>query len=142
VEEIAEIEENHRLTLRVREALTALAETYHQRLIGNLEILGWFQAKYGIGSETITRLKIGFADNAEPNPARSLQDGPGAFTLRELTATSAFRPTAQDGVVPFFDGRIVFPYWSRGHVVFMIGRRTEWTPDVEWEKSKYKKLAV
>ena len=141
-EEIAEIEENHRLTLRVREALTALAEIYHQRLIANAEILAWFKEKYGIGSETITRLKIGLADNAEPRPARTLQDGPGAFTLRELTATSAFRPTAQDGVVPFFDGRIVFPYWSRGHVVFMIGRRTEWTPEVEWEKSKYKKLAV
>ena len=35
-----------------------------------------------------------------------------------------------------------FPYWSRGQVVFMIGRRTPWTPDHEWEKSKYKKLAV
>ena len=46
------------------------------------------------------------------------------------------------GVVPFFEARIVFPYWSRGHVVFMIGRRTPWTPDVDWEKSKYKKLGV
>ena len=69
-------------------------------------------------------------------------DGPGAFTKRELAATSAFRPTAQDGLVPFFDGRIVFPYWSRGRVVFMIGRQTPWTPDQSWEKSKYKKLAV
>jgi hypothetical protein len=69
-------------------------------------------------------------------------DGPGAFTMRELAATSVFRPTAQDGLVPFFDGRIVFPYWSRGHVVFMIGRSTPWTPDQEWEKSKYKKLAI
>jgi len=24
----------------------------------------------------------------------------------------------------------------------MIGRRTPWTPDQEWEKSKYKKLAI
>ena len=72
----------------------------------------------------------------------TLTDGPGAFTLRELAGTSAFRPTAQDGLFPFFDGRIVFPYWSRGNVVFMIGRRTPWTPDQEWEKSKYKKLAV
>ncbi|MCL4849991.1 MAG: hypothetical protein KJZ78_01245, partial [Bryobacteraceae bacterium] len=141
-EEISEIEEEHRLSLRVREALTALADCYHQRLIGNSEVLRWFQSKYGIGSETIARLRIGFADNAEPSTARVLQEGPGAFSLRELTATSAFRPTAQDGVVPFFDGRVVFPYWSRGHVVFMIGRRTPWTPEFEWEKSKYKKLAV
>ena len=137
-----EAEEAHRLTLRVREVLTALADLYHQNLLGNQEVLGWFREKYGIGEETVGRLKIGFADNSGPSASRTLMEGPGAFTLRDLTATSAFRPTAQDGVVPFFDGRIVFPYWSRGHVVFMIGRRTPWTPDHEWERSKYKKLAV
>lgn len=141
-EEIAEAEEAHRLTLRVRDALTALADLYHQRLVGNAEVLTWFQSKYGIGEETIARLKIGFADNAEPSIVRALMEGPSAFTLRELAATSAFRPTAQDGLNPFFDERVVFPYWSRGHVVFMIGRLTPWTPDHEWEKSKYKKLAV
>jgi predicted P-loop ATPase len=141
-EEIAEAEEEHRLTLRVRDALTALADLYHQRLAGNAEVLGWFKSKYGIGEDTITRLKIGFAENAEPAVVRALLEGPGAFTLRELAATSAFRPTAQDGLVPFFDRRIVFPYWSRGHVVFMIGRQTPFTPDHEWERSKYKKLAV
>jgi predicted P-loop ATPase/DNA primase len=140
-EEIAEAEEEHRLTWRVRGALAALAEIYHQRLVANAEVLAWFKSKYGIGDETIARLRIGFAEN-EPGLLRTLTDGAGAFTLRELAATSAFRPTAQDGLFPFFEGRIVFPYWSRGNVVFMIGRRTPWTPDQEWEKSKYKKLAV
>jgi predicted P-loop ATPase len=137
-----EAEEAHQLTLRVHEALTALAEIYHQRLIGNAEVLTWFRDKYGIGQGTIERLKIGFADSGEPGAARLLMAGPCVFTMRELAATSAFRPTAQDGLVPSFDGRIVFPYWSRGHVVFMIGRRTRWTPDHDWEKSKYKKLAI
>ena len=135
-------EEAHRLTLRVREGLTALADLYCQRLVENAEVVAWFTSKYGISKDTIARLKIGYADNGDPSVARTLMDGAGAFTARELTATSAFRPTPQDGLVPFFDGRIVFPYWSRGHVVFMIGRRTPWTPDHEWEKSKYKKLAV
>ena len=135
-------EEAHQTTLRVREALTAFADVYHQRLVGNPEVLAWFRTKYGITENTIGRLKIGYADNGGPSVARTLMDGPGAFTMRELTATSVFRPTAQDGLVPFFDGRIVFPYWSRGHVVFMIGRSTPWTPDHEWEKSKYKKLAI
>lgn len=134
-------EASHTVTLRVREALTALADIYHQRLVANAEVLTWFRDKYGISDETVARLKIGFASN-EPSPARQLTDGPGSFTQRELAATSAFRPTAQDGLTPFFDGRIVFPYWSRGHVVFMIGRRTPWTSDDDWEKSKYKKLAV
>ena len=135
-------EEAHQIRLRVREALTASAGVYHQRLVGNPEVLAWFRGKYGISEETINRLQIGYAANSEPSVARTLMDGPGAFTMRELTATSVFRPTAQDGLVPFFDGRIVFPYWSRGHVVFMIGRSTPWTPDHEWEKSKYKKLAI
>ncbi|MCC6363126.1 MAG: hypothetical protein IT165_06345 [Bryobacterales bacterium] len=135
-------EEAYQVTLRVRETLTAVAGAYHERLIANAEVLAWFKTKYGIADETIARLKIGFADNSEPSVARVLMDGPGAFTMRDLTATSAFRPTPQDGIVPFFDRRIVFPYWSRGQVVFMIGRRTPWTPDHDWEKSKYKKLAV
>ena len=141
-EEMVGAEEAHQLTLRVREALTAIAEMYHRRLTANPEVMTWFRGKYGIGEETIARLKIGYADNDEPSVARTLMDGPGAFTMRELAATSAFRPTAQDGIVPFFDRRIVFPYWSRGQVVFMIGRRTPWTPDQVWEKAKYKKLAV
>ena len=137
-----EAEDAYQLTLRVREALTALADLYHQRLMANAEVLGWFRTKYGIGDETVVRLKIGFAEDGEVSAARTLMDGPGAFTRRELTATSAFRPTAQDGIVPFFDRRIIFPYWSRGQVVFMIGRHAPWTPEVDWEKSKYKKLAV
>jgi predicted P-loop ATPase len=137
-----EAEAEHRLSLRAREALTAVAQIYHQRLVENAEVLSWFRAQYGTGDEMIERLKIGYAEDGSPSAARLLMDGPQAFTPRELTATSAFRPTAQDGIVPFFDRRIVFPYWSRGHVVFLIGRRTPWTPDNDWEKAKYKKLAV
>lgn len=136
------VEDGYRLTLRVREALTAVADLYHQRLLANGEVLAWFRTKYGISDETMAWLKIGFADNDGPSVARALMEGPCAFTVRELTATSAFRPTSQDGIIPFFDARIVFPYWSRGRVVFMIGRRTPWTSDHDWEKSKYKKLAV
>ena len=135
-------EQAHANTIRVREALTELAEFYHQRLLATPDVLVWFREKYGISDETAARLKIGFAANTEPSAIQALMNGSGAFTKRELAATSSFRPTAQDGLVPFFDGRIVFPYWSRGRVVFMIGRQTPWTPDQSWEKSKYKKLAV
>lgn len=130
----------HVQTLRVREALTALAGIYHERLLGDAEVLGWFEQHYRIGRETVERLQIGFAQNE--GLLRQLQSEPHNFTLRELSATGAFRPTSQDGLVPFFDGRIVFPYWSRGSVVFLIGRRTPWTPDQDWEKAKYKKLPV
>jgi predicted P-loop ATPase len=130
----------HVQTLRVREALTALAGSYHRRLVGNPEVLSWFEVHYRIGRETIDRLQIGFASNE--GILRELQSDPYGFTPRELSATGAFRPTSQDGLIPFFDGRIVFPYWSRGSVVFLIGRRTPWTPDQQWERAKYKKLPV
>ncbi len=130
----------HVQTLRVREALTALAGIYHERLLANPEVLAWFEEHYRIGRETVERLKIGFAHN--DGLLRTLQSEPHGFTLRELSATGAFRPTSQDGLIPFFDGRIVFPYWSRGSVVFLIGRRTPWTPEQEWEKAKYKKLPI
>jgi hypothetical protein len=137
-----EAEEAHALTLRVHDALTEIAEFYHQRLLTNPDVLTWFREKYGISDEMAARLKIGFAENETPSLIQSMTSGPSGFTKAELAATSAFRPTAQDGLIPFFEGRIVFPYWSRGHVVFMIGRQTPWRPDQAWEKSKYKKLAV
>ncbi len=59
-------EEAHQLTLRVREALTASAEFYHQRLVGNPDVLAWFREKYGISEETVGRLQIGFAENGSP----------------------------------------------------------------------------
>ena len=48
-------EEAHQITLRVREALTAFADVYHQRLVGNPEVLAWFRGKYGISEEMIGR---------------------------------------------------------------------------------------
>ena len=59
-----EAEEAHRLTLRVREALTAFAEPrITSGSIGNPEVLAWFRGKYGISEETISRLQIGYAEN-------------------------------------------------------------------------------
>ena len=133
-------EEEHRLTLRVREVLTALAETYHQRLMANPEVLAWFRTKYAIGDEMIAGLKIGYADNN--GILHTLQSEPYGFAPHELAASSAFLPTAQDNLRPFFNNRIVFPYWSRGRVVYMIGRKTPWTPENNWEGGKYTKLAV
>jgi len=52
----------------------------------------------------------------------------------------------------FFQGRIVFPYWRdppqtlagiSGTPLYFIGRRLEGTtPDVEWEKARYRKQLV
>ena len=84
---------SHRITLRVRDALTALADVYHQRLVGNPEVLAWFRGKYGISEETIGRLKIGYAENAEPSVARTL-DG----RAWRLHACVNWRPPPSSGL--------------------------------------------
>jgi len=148
-EEIAEAENALGFHLRVQEALTELARYYHRRLLANSEAREWMQSRYAISSEMVEQLLIGYAandpwkqdDQAQPGVLSWLTKERG-FTLRELAATGAFHPTAQDSLLPFFEGRIVFPYWKGGRVVFLIGRRTPWTPPHPWEQGKYKKLPV
>jgi DNA primase len=149
-EAIEEMERERLESLRVFDALTQIANYYYRRLLANPDALDWFREKYRIGDEMIAQLKIGFAENdawtdSAGTPQGSVLDelctGPRAFTYAELSATSAFQAYGSS-IRPFFNRRVVFPYWSRGHVAFMIGRKTPWTPDVDWEKPKYKKLAV
>ena len=149
-ERLRETEAARELDVRVQEALTALASFYHRRLKDAPEVLEWLRANYGLSEETIETLRIGYAvngaceDEGKPQAGvlAALTTGENAFAARELAATGAFRPTGQDGLIPFFEGRIVFPYWSHGRVVFMIGRKTPWTPDHDWERGKYRKLPV
>jgi len=127
--------------VRVKDALTALARLYNTRLKESPQVLEWLKSKYAISDETIDDLLIGYADNA-PGVVAVLTTGDDAFSKRELASTGAFRPTSQDGLNPFFEHRIIFPYWSRGRVVFMIGRKSPWTPEAGWEQGKYKKLPI
>lgn len=134
-------ESEHAAELRVKSALAALAQLYHQRFKDHPQVLEWFKSKYAINDLTVDHLLIGYADNA-PGVVRVLTAGDHCFSLGELAATGAFRVTNNDGLIPFFDRRIIFPYWSRGNVAFMIGRKTPWTPVNEFESAKYKKLPV
>ena len=149
-ERLRKAEAAREFAVRVQEALTALASFYHRRLTEAPEVLEWLASHYGIGKETIDTLRIGYAANGpcEENGKKcagvlsALTTGENPFTPRELAATGAFRQAGQAGLTPFFEGRIVFPYWSHGRVVFLIGRKTPWTPDRKWEQGKYRKLPV
>ncbi|MCP4678084.1 MAG: toprim domain-containing protein [Deltaproteobacteria bacterium] len=161
-ERLKQLEETRAQTVRTQEALGALARYYNQRLKSSPEVLNWVKDKYGLSDETIDDLLIGFADNTREKKERAdkkgqadkkktdshrapgalahLTRGPDKFTNSDLAATGAFIPTSQNRLMPFFKQRIVFPFWHRGRVVFMTGRRTPWTPENKYEKSKYKKL--
>lgn len=156
---------------RVQAVLTATAALYHERLLANVDgMLDWFSARWPIGAAGVADFEIGYADNspwkdprgnARPDVVSALLRGDahapesirstlGHFTARELVLSGAFRPTGklsqdtgeEEEPTPFFDRRIVFPYWSRGSVVFFIGRRTTHTPEYAYELGKYRKLPV
>ena len=150
-EENAKAEAARAQELRVHATLTAVASYYHERLKSAPEVLEWLQTKYGISLETIDTLMIGYAANGSwvdvggadrPGVVSSLAARPDAFAPVDLLTCGAFRRSGQGSPRPFFRERIVFPYWSRGRVVYLIGRQTPWTPDYKWEQSKYKKLPV
>jgi len=58
---------------------------------------------------------------------------------RDDLLKTGFLIKTRDGIKSFYQGRIIFPYWKGGKVVYSIARKTEWTPENEFEKSKYKK---
>ncbi|MBI5788544.1 MAG: DUF927 domain-containing protein [Candidatus Schekmanbacteria bacterium] len=140
LEEIKKLEQVRALTLRAWECLTETAKFYHQKLLANDKALNWLIEKYAFDKKVTEDFLIGYADNT--GLVKHLTDA--GFTLRELTASGAFRPDAQiDEIVhPIFEGRIIFPYLSKGRVVFLIARKTPWTPDNQYEAGKYKKLPV
>ena len=141
-EEIAAIELRNAVDSRTYECLTSATYFYNTQLVNNPEVVQWFMQNYAISEKTIDELKIGFA----PVPDKSIgvvetlmSQG---FTEEEILSTGAF-PKSVHGPIPLFRGRITFPYWSRDKgVVYMIARKTPWTPHNEYESGKYKKLSV
>ena len=118
--------------------LTAIAQIYRDRLKAHPEIQQWIVKKYGIREATIDDLRIGWAD--ERNLFPILQSK--GFDPKTILSSGAFTIDSQDNPHPFFDRRVVFPYWSSGRVVYLIGRRTPWSSESEHEMAKYKKLPI
>ncbi|MCP4680077.1 MAG: DNA primase [Deltaproteobacteria bacterium] len=148
-EQLAQVEAARAIELRAQGALTALAGYYHRRLKNNPTVIAWLKSTYGFEDSIIDELQIGFAENRPGKDADgnallgtidALTGRPHELNKKVLEATGAFRLSRKGCVYPFFDRRLIFPYWSRGRVVFLIGRKTPWTPVSKYEHPKYKKL--
>jgi DNA primase catalytic core len=111
---------------------TEAAEIYHWNL--KPDHYTYIKEKWGITSETVDRLKIGYATTDRD--------------LKELDATTLKKSGlvyVNNGLLggEVFKGRIIFPYWKNGKVGYLIGREMEETPEAERENGmKYKKLLV
>lgn len=120
-------------------AMTELARHYHARLMADdpeaAQIREWLFSTYTITEDSLRRLLIGWADDVHAFEYVA----PHAGGDRALAQTGAFRFDSEDRPIPFFQRRVVFPYWSAGRVVYMIARILPWDPPDTYEP-KYKKL--
>lgn len=137
--EISALERREVTLQRAQAVLTTAAAWYHDRLMENDAMKAWVQTQYAFNDEMLVTYGIGFAD------LQGLRDhlyGQG-YSMEELLASGLFRPNdsgEESKVLPFFNQRVMFPYWSRGRVTYFIGRKCPLTPDDKWESGKYKKL--
>ena len=120
---------------RLEAMLTMAADYYHDALPNDVR-QDWLHNRYGLTDETIDRFRIGWADGG----LFTFMTGDLGVTREEALSTGLFVVLDDGAVVDFFQGRIVFPYWKRGRVVYFTGRRTDRTPEKPWEDAKYRKL--
>lgn len=124
---------------QVRSTMTSIVLLCHELLPS--QIREYLQGHYGLTNETIDDEKIGWCiDGLYPyckDVMPTLDEG-------TLMATGFFLKTS-DGVKTHLGGRILFPYWKDGQVVYTIGREHHFGIPIEkltiedHDKGKYKK---
>ena len=120
----------------IRTLYTAAAERYHSNLSdAHREFI---HKQWGLTDKTIDDLKIGMAKTT----GTALQEEFKNLFARDLIEKSGLVIRTSRGWLDTFQGRIIFPYWLNGQVVYFIGRQSEWTPKTEYESMKYKKLVT
>jgi DNA primase catalytic core len=126
----------------IKRIFRAAADYYHAQLTPEWHV--WCQEQWGLTAETLQRFQVGFAPVSQKALWSHLRED--GFSPQELMKSGLF-VLVNGEFLDFYQGRIIFPYWSAlpsnshgGEVVYFIGRQTEQTPEVDWEQGKYKKL--
>lgn len=119
----------------IYDLFTKSVEIYHKNLLARQDLINLINEKWGISEDTIKRFKIGYA-----TVGRDLKEA-DRNTLKK-SGLVYINNGMMGGEV--FSGRIMFPYWKNGKVVYLIGRQTEETPKLKdgKEPPKYQKLLV
>ena len=135
--ELAETTEEERNIAKERADIhnlfTEAAEIFHSKLTP--ELYNYIEEKWGVTRETVDQLRIGYAETG-----RNLKD------LDTVSLKKSGLVYVNGGIMggEVFQGRITFPYWKNGKVVYLIGRQTAETPKRkdDSEPPKYQKLLV
>lgn len=122
---------------RIHDVLAMAVEFYHSNLTE--EYRDEFLRKgYGFSDETIDHLKLGIATRDSKCFHYLIGQG---VSEDDAAATGLFSPSQfGDGAYDNFSGRLIFPYWRRGRVVYLIGRWTRLHRKDVSECGKYYKL--
>ena len=118
----------------IRTFYTAAAEYYHSNLLDVHRAV--IRDQWGITDDTIDELKIGISKTTGDALYREMVQ---VFDHTIVEKSGLVRRTTR-GWMDRFLGRIIFPYWYNGQVVYFIGRQSKWTPKNKYEAGKYKKL--
>lgn len=114
---------------------TATADIYHSVLDENGYKL--LLDKWGLTEETAKKYKFGFAPVNEKFIAQKLLKR--GFS-QELINRSGL---VNRGGYDYFQGRLIFPYWRSGRVVYFIARLVDGvTPKEDWQETRFIKLPV
>jgi DNA primase len=104
--------------------LTKIAHFYHEQLTPQRR--AFLHDRYGLTDETIDSLKIGWATPDWDRLAKwLLAEG---LTEAQALKTGLVTRAKNGNLVDFYRGRLVFPYWEAGRVVYSIARQTDETP--------------
>jgi len=118
--------------------LTKIANFYHGQLTPKWR--DFLHTRYGLTDETIDRLRIGWSTPDWDKLSKwLLQEG---LTETQALKTGLVTKAKTGSLVDFYRGRLVFPYWEAGRVVYSIARQTDDTPpwlDQETGKDKTSK---
>jgi DNA primase catalytic core len=113
---------------QVTDLYTTVAEIYHNAL--DDELYFYIHAKWGITKETVKKLKIGFAPAIEDRSSYLLK----RLDKERLIKSGLVLNFGNDKIIDFFNGRLVFPYWKNGKVVYFIARAVDGkTPRTKYE---------
>jgi len=130
-EEKAEMQKHFKIKKKLSAVYEETADYYNSKLTDELYKI--IEEMWGIDRETADKFKIGFA----PTDKTALKTHliKKGFKWKFLKKTGLF-VVRQD----FFNGRIVIPYIKNHKPVFFIARKTNFTPENQYEHGKYKKL--
>lgn len=133
---------------RVYGVLTEAAHWFNRRLAAYPDMLEHLRSNYGLKDDFINQLSIGFAP---PHPTSDGSKGGLVdhlrgqdYSLEEMQAASIINR----GGYCRFQGRLVFPFWQAGRVIYFAARSTTHTLKNEHETypngeyKKYRKLKV